>query len=784
MARAIKGVFIMSVTSVSGIYHRAQALIAQVNGCYWYALALLLVAINAFAEESPTVEIEKKRPRQIEEVIVTATKRTREVRDIPTSIDAFTGEQLENRGATTIEEIVKQSPGVTLEGGLGRSSSTVQMRGITSVARGRAGRTIGRFYDNVPLVNPSIIGFEPDIDPFDMATIEILKGPQGTLFGGSALAGAVRFVPNKPDYDEFYGSASYAVGATASSDEDDKEYTLMMNVPLEGAIAVRLAGSIRDFGGYIDDVDREKEDMNDFRSEQWRAIVGWQPVDFLAMHINYTSIKGEQGMLDLLNDTGKFSREKRRNEHKFLDEFDLTESEIVGLDISWDLPPFSIVLESSKLEKNQFQFLEGAYLVGLEDTNVRVVQELIPETDQTTHEVRIVSNELSSGWWPFRNWEYTVGLFYMKSDQTTFTKSRFFSTSPLILNQLPPMFNEQLEQESEATIHDRAFALARETAVYFNLTRLFASRWELNLGGRLFKQVTDGRTISFVTSNNDLLANQSADVADPFVARPEESGFNPKVALTWQGSENIAVIASAAKGFRFGGVNLRGIETVTNVPPDFESDELINYELSLRTTWLDKSITADITAFRIDWDNMQIQQRDPETGIFTFTQNVGRSVVEGAEFGVNSILPWGFSISLKGAHVDSQTATGFESNQFGYIDSGTRLPQAPRWTGSASLEYSTQWFGWEVGGKFGYSYRGESKNNLANTYPLKAFGTYDMSLSAGNPTLLFEPRISLIATNLTDEVAQTFAFAEGPTRNAVVVQNTPRQVSLKMEVRF
>jgi len=131
----------------------------------------------------------------IEEIIVTATKREKSIRDIPASIDAFTGEELLRRGATDLKEILKQSPGVSLNDGAFEGSQSFSVRGITGGTNPGAGsQPTGFFFNEVGLTNPSLFGPIPEIDPFDLATLEVLKGPQGTLFGGSALSGALRFV--------------------------------------------------------------------------------------------------------------------------------------------------------------------------------------------------------------------------------------------------------------------------------------------------------------------------------------------------------------------------------------------------------------------------------------------------------------------------------------------------------------------------------------------------------------------------------------------------------------
>lgn len=152
------------------------------------------------AEEAVPADPESTSTK-ITEIIVTATKREESVRDVPISIDAFSGEDLAQRGVKDLEGLLKYSPGVILKKGSASDSSNITIRGIGGTSK-YFNRTFGLFYQDVSLVNPSLAGAQPDIDPFDMRTVEVLKGPQGTLFGGSALAGAVRYVPTPPSLDE------------------------------------------------------------------------------------------------------------------------------------------------------------------------------------------------------------------------------------------------------------------------------------------------------------------------------------------------------------------------------------------------------------------------------------------------------------------------------------------------------------------------------------------------------------------------------------------------------
>ncbi|MEJ8568030.1 TonB-dependent receptor [Elongatibacter sediminis] len=715
------------------------------------ASLLFACATLSQAQESAG-EAADNNPMVLEEVVVTATKREQSLRDIPTSIDAFSGQHLDGIGATALADIIKLSPGVTMEPGFTPGTSTVQIRGITNESRGVGPRTVGRFYDGVPLINPSIIGVQPDVDTVDMRAVEVLKGPQGTLFGGSALAGAVRYVPAQPEFDRFYGRASLGYGTMASSDDSSSEYSLMLNLPLGETFALRFAGAIRDYAGFIDDAVSGDEDINDYRSEHGRLLAKWQVTDQFSANFTYLKQTGEIGAYSFLEGTDN----DRVRQYKYLPEFEDTEFEIYGARFDFATEDFTIVFDNNWLDKERSSQADLTYVVQLQGSGITVNQNFMPTTDQNTHELRIVSNRPTGGNALLRDWEYTVGLFYMQSDQTR----------PSIVDiNLPGAVSRSIGGE---------FAEAREKAIYFDLTRTFAERWELNLGGRYFDQKTEGG--NFLSGGGDLGIPDGSTQATL-----KESDFNPKAALMFHANENVTVFASAASGFRFGGINGAAVASGDfGVPTSYKSDSLDNYELGIRTNWMNNRVTADLTAFRIDWTDMQIQQR---AGVVAYVDNIGKAKVTGYEFALNALLGEGFSTRIAGSYTKARTREDFESASSGFIPSGSRLPQAPRWTGSANLSYDTSWENWDFRGSATYSYRGSSHNNLQNSIPLDSYNMLDLAFSVGALNLPMNPRLNLIVKNLTDENVATFGWSLGTAVDLVSLL-TPRQVLLRLDLEF
>lgn len=731
-------------------------------------LALAAGAGPATADAQDGVQTAKVTPA-LEEIVVTARKREESIRDIPTSIDAFTGGRLDSLGYNNVEAIVKLSPGVSFEAGFTPSSTSIIVRGITNDSRGVGPRTVGRFYDNVPLTNPSIMGVEPDLDTFDMRTVEVLKGPQGTLFGGSALAGAIRYQPNEPEIGAFRGAASAGVGWVASSSDTNSDYALMLNVPVADTFAFRLAGSVRDFAGYIDDVRSGEKDINSYRAKQGRAMAKWQPTDAFALDATYLKYEGNLGAFNWIEGTEPVRERTKRS----LDDYEFSDVDLISLRGTWDVGAFSTILEASRLEKERDQTNDVTIFVGLFGTGITVGQNFLEATDQDTYELRIVSNEPSAGGGLFGGWQYTAGLFYMESDQTR----------PVIITlNFPAFTNKQ---------GGGAIVSAEEKAAYFDLTRTFDAGFELNFGGRYFSQVTEGgifRDFAYSSASPGGLPDEIVFIpkTDGF-SRLKEDGFNPKAAIRWFASPNVTAIASYAKGFRFGGINGDKLaledaifQTDVEIPFTFGSDEIDNWELGLRTSWLDGRLTADATLFFIDWKNLQVLQR---AGVFAFTDNVGGAEVKGVEFAFNALLTDNWSVALNASYQDAKTSEDFQSGEFGFVPSGTALPNSPKWTGAAQLRYQRPVGSTTFDGTATYAYRDSSSNNLIRSIPLEAYGSLDVAASVEFTEVRFSPRLSLVGKNLTDEKAAIFGFQLAG-RDPVISINQPRQIGLKLDLFF
>lgn len=697
----------------------------------------------------------------IEEIVVTATKREASKRDIPLSIDAFDARELEQSGATGIEQIIAFSPGAALAKGASPDSQNVTLRGITNVG-GLRTRAVGSFYGDISLANPSLLGIQPDLDPFDLRAVEVLKGPQGTLFGGSALSGALRYMPNRPVLGEFGGRLQTTMGRVSASDELQTKHGAVLNLPLRDVAALRVAGMQRQDAGYVDDTRAGEADVNRHRLDLLRGTLSLEPTEYFGLDLGYLQRRVRSPNSDLVD-----THRDYRHDNRFREDVSQSDVSLAHLEWRYALDFADLTGISARLRKPGFMFRDATRAQGAQGTGAQSFLLNVVDATQTSHELRLMSSEPTrSRFAALNEWSYVLGLFSMRSDQTLAQHLTATTAPAALLGNL--LGGSPAAADLEAVRADLA-AVADETALFFDLTRSFFGTWELNLGGRFYRQVTDGRTDA---SNSGVVVSEAEAV---FV----EKGFNPKLALSWRPVEPLMLFAAASRGFRFGGVNA----TVpgSDIPPFYKSDEIWNYELGIRTTWLDNRLQADITAFAIDWTDQQVNQIFQNA--IAYLDNLSSTRVRGVELSAQTALPWGFGLTGNLAYVDSHTAEDFDSEE-GPIAAGTRSAFTPRRTGSVIGSWGAPIGDWQLGASVNAAYSDERKANLSGSIRLESYWTYGASLQVQRPDWAGAPSLGLSATNLSNERYLLNASAVRDANNFTGVLAQPRTVLLSLGIEW
>lgn len=717
--------------------------------------------VIALPEEQRAPLKEPPRTTALEEIVVTATKREQSVRDLVGSVDAFSGDALMEKGAIGLEEILKFSPGVTTATSTDGESSQISFRGIRSESGSSLfGRTFGLFYDDVSLINPTFRGAQPDFDPWDMASVEVLKGPQGTLFGGGALSGAVRYVPQLPEFSEFYGALSSAYIRSGHSEDQGFAQRLSLNMPMSDELAFRAAGSWLSRPGYVDDTFREKKDINSSERLSGRALARWEPTSRLAINLQVIQRRFE-------SDDGNAADNLERPETSTRRISDYTDSRlrIIKGDVAYDLGWASLKTQLSQVDKNYFYFGDATKALDLEDSTQTVYQSIKTETSQPSLEMRLTSSRPTSGGIVFGGWDYILGLYLVQSDQ----QLEIFINPSDPATPVGPIDAPGTGNESTTALYSYGGADAVEQAVFVDLNRQLTETLELSMGARLFRQESEALMYD-QAEGEDIQRTQ---------AKPKDDGISPKIGLIWRFRENMSLVTSAARGFRYGGINI--LPATSTAPKTYKSDYLWNYELGLRTDWLDKHLQLDLTTFYIDWTDLQISQLTQPDELFVYVGNVGAARSQGAELGMRAALPWNILFQSGASYTDARTQVSFESSD-GTIPPGTRLPASPYYSGYASLSSRTNWGAASLRGEVNATWQGSATNGLKSTITLPAYSTMGLSLASSWAGYAFAPELRLNVTNLLNKTVVGYARGSEGDYRATFIQ--PRMATLTMELRF
>lgn len=712
----------------------------------------------------------KRAPRQIEEIVVTATKREASIRELTISVSALTGEDMEAAGLQDVDDIVNAVPGVNIVDPNSGEAKRITIRGI-SAGGVATPATSGVFIGETPFTDAGQPRVNLDANPFDMASVEVLKGPVGTLFGGSGLNGAIRYLPNQPVYDAWEGKAFYEVrefryggrGAVIGG---------ALNLPLlDEAVALRVVGFDRETAGYLDTThpSYSAQDVNATRQDGLRAILGWQPnadLNLSLMYIEQSTTTDDISATD--NAEGRFERgdtpapSPRDSEYQLL-----------SLTANWDVGFADLVGVVSELDKSYDIFLDATNRSGLNNTPDTVLgQATVGGGTARSQELRLVSNDASS------RWEWLIGAFnyeHRVQELATLQAATPVALPPGLpggigLGDLLP--NGFLDNSGNVfAVYDNINALVAEQAYFGELSWRFLNNFKGTVGLRLYDFEYNTRIVS---------EGAGASLRDPAqpgraVVNPQatESGSNPKCSLAWEPSDDFMSYLTVARGFRFGGTNANGHP---ETPPTYRSDSLWNWELGVRTSWLDRALIADAAVYYVDWQDAQVL-RFTSDGTFGYNDNVGAVEGRGAE-GVITWLPPidGLSLNATVAYADIRTSEAFED-----VPAGTPWPLAPRWQTSAAISWAGTLSDIALGVSATHQHHGKARGLLENDVEVFGYNTVNLQLTLASISRPNWPRLALNANNLTDERGVTFVniFA-----NNVESYIAPFNVSLRASIDF
>ena len=628
------------------------------------ATSMALAVSSAFAagQQAPQDDTQQ--------VVVTAQKRAQATIDVPQSMSVVGGDALEKHQAVGFSDYLKLVPSLQLvqsTPGEGR----IVLRGLDT---GGVASTVAVYLDETPfgsssgLVNGAILA--GDFDTFDLARIEVLRGPQGALYGASSLGGLVKFVTNAPDFDGFALRARVGV-ASVDGGKTGYRSNLVVNTPISDTLAFRASGSYLKEPGYIDSIgvagsDRESN-INDARNYGGRASLLYKPnaqfnlrLSAVAQNIAADApgaVESDPDTLETLYGRPTLSQyvPTRRDMHY----------RVYNGTANWDFGAASLTSSTSYSTQKQFIREDATFnLSGIVADNFGVANELYlgqeVESKKFTQELRLSSNEGHAVDW-------LAGLYY--TDEKGDIAQRYHAVAPGTMDPLtglPLLADIGLRSNY------------REIAAFANTTFHLGQHYDLDLGGRYSRNEQDARQVS-----DGALAGGASD----YRADSKENVFTYAVALKRKFGERTALYARAAKGFRPGGPNVLPPDPPPGTPTTYDSDSVMSYEAGLKTQTADGRWSLDLSAFHIKWKDIQLLAVVNNFGVNT---NGAGATADGVEITAGFRPLRGLRLSANGTWNKARLDDATDPIVGGFADD--RLPFSPKYTASLMADYR-----WTIG---------------------------------------------------------------------------------------
>ncbi len=689
------------------------------NACTRMALFATAAAVFATASPASAQDQSGQAPSQTDqsaadadpaEIVVTAQKRPQVLLDVPQSISVVTGATLEQQNASGFADYLKLVPGLQLNQSTPGQGRLI-VRGVNS---GGVASTVGIYMDETPfgsssgLVNGAVLA--ADFDTFDLDRIEVLRGPQGTIYGASSLSGVLKFITKQPSVDAFTARGRAGVEATAGG-EMGYFGNLVVNAPLTETLAFRATGSYRKYGGFIDSIGTSgpdlfgavrtsdvDDDINDSRTFGGRASLLFKPSDQVALRLTALAQNIEADAPSVVAsdpDTLK-SLYGRRSQSQFAPEFSDVKYRVynatAGVDLGFaDLTSSTSYSTQKQDFRSDFTFALSS-LIGTivgQDNDFFLTQ--ATDSKKFTQEARLSSQNDRFDW--------LVGAYYTNEDGRI--RQDFVAAAPGTVDPLtgsPLLGLAQVNSDYE------------EYAGFADVTIHFTDRFDLGLGGRY--------------SHNNQAASQVSDGAlvGGFTELPttesDENVFTYSIAPRFEVNDNMALYARVAKGFRPGGPNV----VPPGAPPEvrtYDSDSLISYEAGVKAQSADGRFTVDAAVFHIDWTDIQLVATVSD---FNINTNGSKAQVDGAEISATARPFGGLSLSANAAYTNARLTEDLPPI-VGVISGfkGDQLPFTPKFSAALNADYS-----WPLSSGIGASV-GASARHLS-----KQTATYDADYVEAN----------------------------------------------------
>lgn len=615
----------------------------------------MLAATTAYAQESDDLD-------NGQVIVVTAQKREQRLIDVPMAVAVLGGEDLEQRGIDTVQDLSFAVPGLTMRED-GPGSYTIFLRGLAN--QSGSGALVSMYLDEAPL---SLSGYDQlSPVPLDFARVEVLKGPQGTLYGQGSAGGTIRFVTNDPDASRFEGKIEGEVFDVASGEIGTK-LSGVLNFPLvQDQLALRIAGAYEQGGGWIDQPEAGIKNGNGTELINVRAKLLWTPSDdfraegMVQIHRADTKLGMGYEEPDRTVDVGP-----DRSKVMIPKEFDF---DIYNLELRYDMGFAELVSATTYIEhSHQYPFTyiprPGNYSYGIVEGN----DDRWADADQFSQELRLTS---SGG--PF---EWTLGAFYSKGDGK-FLADYEYAYAP-----------DGDLYEGGGVLYDDLYYFSKSSSKSYSL---FA-----DASYKLFDRLTIGAGIRYFKDKRTSLIEYAPGTGAE--QRAKFDSVDPRVYVSYQYSDNGSIYANVAKGFRSGGFNAAPFAP-------YDPEKVYTYEIGTKGMTSDGTFSYDIAAFFTKYKDMVRRRLVIVEGQYlSESSNIGEVEVKGIELGAAVRPTTGLTFTASAAYLDSEIVATAATDQVNIA--GDRTDYTPKFSITLGANYEFDWAA-DVPGfvRVDYSYR-------------------------------------------------------------------------------
>ena len=625
-------------------------------------LSLTSIAGYAAAADATVAAADTTDTSGLEEVTVTAERYKSTIQDTPISISALTGDQLTAAGLTRVQDIAHEMPGLSTRSA-GPGLTEYEARGLAS--NGGAAPTVGFYLDEIPLSPPAVsqsgkVVIDPDL--YDIERVEVLRGPQGTLYGSGSMGGTIKVITNQPKLGLFEGSVQ---GTVSDTDGGGGNYggNLMLNVPLGDVFSARIVLSDLYRSGWIDNITVSPfpvdlatktqgdvlagpvtnviKDANDERLSSGRLSLLYKPSDDLSVLTTAFTQSLRMGGYDLIDGSPDSANPSRVYDAHY-EAFPLRELirdaiSIFGVTVNANVGFADFTSASSYFGRTGVQTQDASESIyWANQGGTPFVRNPYSERDpsrQLSQEFRLTSHDIGGLHW-------VAGAFY---------------------SNLHSVWNEigQSPANVTPTVPDGAYFISwnqygvRQTALFADGSFKFTDQWKLAAGVRWYDYKSHQDEYSWGYDGPN-----PTPPAFSQITHAADKGFNPRVNLSYEPTQDLTAYATVSKGFRPGGANQ--ILPPPTSPPfcalagalSFGPDSVWNYEVGEKAKLFDNWLTINSDFYYIKWND--IQQVYTLTCGYQFYNNAGNGRSFGPELEINAKLTNELTASLSGAYTDAK----------------------------------------------------------------------------------------------------------------------------------